>query len=147
MDGLSSEWFALIQSVGIVASLLLSALAFARDAKAREVENLLTLANFHRELWSGVSQRPELERIFREGADVVSKPTTVAEQEFLNLVMVHFQTGWRLANGGNILTLKELATDVRGFFSLPLPRAVWDKTKQFRNQKFVRFVEKSLSRA
>ena len=144
MDGLSSEWFALIQSVGIMGSLLMGAAAVVRDAKAREIENLLTLANYHRELWSGVSQRPELGRIFRDDADVISAPTTVAEQEFLNLVLVHFQTGWRLAKGGNIITLKELAADVRGFFSLPLPRAVWEKTKQFRNQKFVRFVEKAL---
>jgi hypothetical protein len=40
--------------------------------------------------------------------------------------------------------LKELADDVREFFSLPLPRAVWEKTKKNRNRRFVRFVERAL---
>jgi hypothetical protein len=69
----------------------------------------------------------------------------VAEEEFLNLVMAHFQTSWRIAKVGGIITLGELAADVRGFFSLPLPRAVWEKTKGFRNRRFVKFVKKALA--
>jgi hypothetical protein len=34
-----------------------------------------------------------------------------------------------------------LRQDVRSFFSLPLPKAVWEKTKIFQNQDFVKFVE------
>jgi hypothetical protein len=49
-----------------------------------------------------------------------------------------------IAKAGGITTLTELADDVRGFFSLPLPRAVWEKTKANRNRQFVRFVERAL---
>ena len=68
----------------------------------------------------------------------------LAEEEFLNLVMAHFLTSWRIAKVGGIITLKELAADVQEFFNLPLPRAVWEKTKAFRNQRFVKFVEHAL---
>jgi len=69
----------------------------------------------------------------------------VAEEEFINLATVHFLTGWRIAKNGGLTSLKELGADVRGFFSLPLPRAVRGKTRKSRNQKFVRFVERSLA--
>jgi hypothetical protein len=86
-----------------------------------------------------------LGRIFQEDAQALTSPVTVAEEEFLNLVMAHFQTSWRIAKVGGIITLGELAADVRGFFSLPLPRAVWEKTKGFRNRRFVKFVKKALA--
>jgi len=138
------NWFNLIQTLGIMGSLWLTAAAAIREAKAREIENLLTIAQNHRELWSGVCQRRELDRIFQTDVNVETVPATVVEGEFLNLVMVHFQTGWRIAKAGGITTLNELAADVRGFFSLPLPRAVWEKTKSFRNPQFVRFVDRAL---
>jgi hypothetical protein len=148
MGGISSwldgNWFNLIQTVGIMGSLWLAAAAAIREAKAREIENLLTIAQNHRELWSGVYQRRELDRIFQMDADVKTIPVTVAEKEFLNLVMVHYQMGWRIAKAGGITTLTELAADVRGFFALPLPRSVWEKTKANRNPRFVLFVEQTL---
>jgi hypothetical protein len=58
-------------------------------------------------------------------------------------VIVHFQTGWWLAKSGGITTLGELKADARSFFALPLPRAVWEKTKGIRNRRFVRFVERA----
>jgi hypothetical protein len=141
------NWFNLIQTVGIMASLLLTAAAMVREAKAKEVENLLAITDHHRELWTGAYQRPELERVFQTNADVVKTPIKVAEEEFLNLVLVQYQMTWCIAKAGGIVTLKELATDMREFFSLPLPLAVWEKTKGDRNPQFVRFVEKSLPKS
>jgi len=151
MSGVSSwvegNWFNAVQTAGVIGSLLLTAAAARREAKAREIENLLTISNHHRELWGGVHQRVELKRIFREDAQALTASVTMDEEEFLNLVMAHFQTSWRIAKVGGIITVKELAADVRGFFSLPLPRAVWEKTKGYRNRKFVRFVERALSKS
>ena len=70
---------------------------------------------------------------------------TVAEEEFLNLAFAHFQTSWRIAKAGGIITLGELAIDAHDFLDLPLPRAVWEKTKRFRNPRFVRFVEQAMN--
>jgi len=148
MGGFSSwidcNWFNLIQTFGIVGGLCLTASAATREAKAREVENLLTLADQHRQLWEGVAQRKELARLFQTDINVLTTPPTVAETEFLNSVIVHFQTGWWIAISGGITGLHEMRMDARGFFSLPLPRAVWESTKKFRNKRFICFIERAL---
>jgi hypothetical protein len=71
----------------------------------------------------------------------------VAEELFLNEAITHYMTGWRIAKSGGITTLNELRTDVKWFLSLPLPHAVWEKNKGFKNRKFVRFVRKALANA
>jgi hypothetical protein len=138
------NWFNVIQTVGIIGSLWLATGAANRDARAKEIENLLSLSEHHRELWQAIPQRKDLERVLQTDANVRLAPPTVAESEFLNLVIVHFQTGWWIARAGGMTTLKEMKVDVRGFFSLPLPRVVWEKTKALRNQRFVSFVQRAL---
>lgn len=138
-----SSWAELLQTFGGIGVVLVAAAALNRDAKASEESNLLALATEHRELWQA-SQKPELERVFKEDADLSAKPLTTAETEFLNVKIRHYLTGWRLARRGGLTTRPELRLDMRGFFSRPLPRAVWEKTKEFRNQDFVRFVEQAI---
>lgn len=162
MGGFSSwvegNWFNLIQTVGIMASLWLTAAAANREAKARneeavarhreakakEIENLLTNADHQRELWTSAYQKSELQRVFQANVDLAGTPVKVAEREFLNLVLVQYQITWCIAEAGGIVTLEELASDVHDFFSLPLPRAVWEKVKGCRNPRFVEFVERAL---
>jgi hypothetical protein len=154
MAGLSS-WvdghFNIIQTVGIIGSLWLGILAACqqgwaahREANAKEAENLLTLAGQHRDLWDKAIQNPELDRILRADTDVVAKPATPKETVFLNLVIAHWLKSWRMARGGGLVTMRELGIDAHAFFSLPLPHAVWEKTKSTRNPKFVRFVERAM---
>ncbi|MCI0538265.1 MAG: hypothetical protein L0Z50_23920, partial [Verrucomicrobiales bacterium] len=63
----------------------------------------------------------------------------------LNLVIVHFHTGWLFAQQGSFLNAENLASDVRSFFSLPIPKAIWIETKEGRDSNFVKFVESCLS--
>lgn len=142
----AENWSAAVGAVGIIGSLWMAILAAHREAKAREIENLLTISDHHRELWNAIQQKPGLSRILKSDVDISAAPVTTAEEEFVNLVMVHFLTTWRLARSGGIIAEGELMADVRGFFSLPLPQVVWEKTRQFRNPKFVRFVERALNR-
>jgi hypothetical protein len=106
----------------------------------------LALVERHRVLWSEAHQRQDLKRIFLKGADVLSEPATTAETEFLDLVIIHFETGWRLERTMGRGELKALSRDAGEFFSLPLPCAAWEKTKEFRNPKFVRFVERAIGK-
>lgn len=140
-----SNWFNLIQTAGIIGTVIFAGVGVHREAKAREVENLLTLAQHHRILWDGFAANPSLQRVLALQADTVKHPPTLAEADFLNRVFVHYQTGWRVAKAGGITTLAEMKEDVRGFFSLPLPHAVWEKTKKYRNRRFVRFVKRALT--
>ena len=141
------NWFNVIQTVGIIGSLWVATTAANRDARAKGIENLLSLSEHHRELWKEMPGQNDLVRIFQPDADTVLVPVTVAEAEFLNLVIVHYQTGWFIAKADGPTTLAEMRADVRSFFTLPLPRAVWEKSRHNRNKDFVRFVERALTSA
>ena len=144
---IDQNWFNLCQTVGIVGGLALSALAFRRDTRARILGDYLTLAAQHRELWSEAYRRPELARIFEAEVDLVANPMTLVEEEFLRLVIVHFNTGWIMARSGFAITLEVLALDARSFFDLPLPRLVWEVTRAERDPAFVHFLEASFGPA
>lgn len=141
----SENWLPLLQSVGIVGSLLLTATTIRHSRKSREVGALLTLASNHRALWGEVHGRKDLARVLLPEVDLIERPISAEEEEFLNVVIVHFHTGWLLAKEGIGATLPVLAVDVRSFFSLPIPRAVWAKTKHAREPSFVRFVDGCLN--
>lgn len=142
---LHGDWFSLIQTVGIIAGLLFTGASFREEAKNSEVKNILEMERQHRELWKDAHEREDLKRIFDEKADL-GVPLSTAEKVFLNVVIVHFQTGWQMAMAGTVLSRETLAIDIKGFFSLPLPRSVWEETKGTRNPRFVRFVERALER-
>jgi hypothetical protein len=44
-----------------------------------------------------------------------------------------------------VIKQEGLRRDVRMFFSLPVPKAVWTKTKLLQNQDFAAFIDSSLS--
>jgi hypothetical protein len=48
---------------------------------------------------------------------------------------------WKYSLNLNIVPLEGLARDIAQFFSLSIPKAVWEKTKQFQNDALVRFIE------
>jgi len=100
----------------------------------------------HRSLWGEAQQRKDLKRIFSRETVVVEQSISPAENLFIRRVILHFETGWRLERIMNQGDLEMLSQDACELFSLPLPRAVWEKTKDFRNRQFVRFVEKALPR-
>lgn len=142
---LHENWLNLAQTISLLGGGLLAVAVFLRESRGRKLGHFLTLAQHHRELWSEAHRRPELSRIFRSEVDLIADPITVVEEEFLYLVIVHFQTGWLLANDSAFLDKRNMATDAHGFFSLPLPRAVWNSTRAARDPKFVRFMEKAFA--
>lgn len=137
----NENWFLLLQSVGIVGGLLFTAFSIIRETRARRTSDLLALAEQHRELWRELREHPELSRVRDANSDPAASPVTTAESEFLNLAIVHFNTGWLLAREGALVTLDSLRRDVRSFFSLPIPRAVWETTKGQRERRFAQFVD------
>jgi len=138
------NWFPVIQTLGIVGSLVFTALSIRQATNARKASDLLTLTEQHRHLWNEVYSRPGLTRIYEEKIDLLANPVTVAETLFLNEVIVHFHTGWQLSCHGSLLTLQAMKADARTFFKLPLPHAVWRQTTGTRDPKFVHFIDACL---
>ena len=142
---LKENWFTLLQSLGIVSSLVFTALALRRDTKARVVSDILALTQHHRELWSEVHRRSDLARVLRKDVNLVAEPISDAEREFLKTVFVHLHTGWLLSRKGVLATEETLVADLRDFFSRPIPRHVWEEARDTRDRHFREFVEQSLS--
>ncbi len=133
---IESNWFNFVQTAGIVAGLVFTGIELRASLREKRVNGLLTLTANHRELWKEAFQREELSRVFSEAVDLVGRPVTVAETEFLNLVIVHFMTGFELAKGSSLVVLQDLTKDAADFFSLPIPKAIWTTTKHIRNRQF-----------
>ncbi|HAB19275.1 MAG TPA: hypothetical protein PLX89_07195 [Verrucomicrobiota bacterium] len=142
---LESNWFNVVQSVGIVASLVFTAITIRRDSKSHRMTALLALEEQHRELWSELHRRPELGRILSAEVDLVANPITTAEKEFLNTVFVHFCIGWRLAKEHKVLSVEDLRRDLWDFVLKPIPSQVWHETKNTRERAFVRFAAEALA--
>lgn len=141
LSWIEGNWFSLLQGAGIVFGLLFTAVSIRRETRTRKASDLLALGQQHRDLWNEVHRRPELGRVLDPNADLVGCPVTSAEENFLLVAIVHFNTGWHLASRGSFLQLSVLAEDAGWFFDLPIPRTVWQRTKRAREPGFVRFVE------
>ncbi len=111
---------------------------------SRRASDLLALSERHQELWAELYRRPELSRIRNKEVDLLAHPVTAMEVEFLRAVFVHFFTGYLLARNGSLLKMDVFEADVRDFFSLPIPKAVWRENRDGRDSQFVRFIESSL---
>jgi hypothetical protein len=140
------NWPNTITALGVIGSLWIGIFKANRENERSEREGLERMAERHGRLWAQMFAQPSLHRILHEDADISKEPLTIDEEGYINLVMAHFLHAWRLAKRGSLIRLDELAKDVRGFFPLPLPRYVWEKSKKDRNTEFVEFVERALAK-
>lgn len=143
-EWISQNWFDLFSSAGIIGGLWFTAVSLHSETKTRRVGNLLTLTANYREVWKEFFRSPELARVIDPSADVAKQPVTPAEEFFVNMVISHTSSVHE-ALKDELLTKQEgLRCDVRSFFSLPVPKTVWIKTKLLQNQDFAAFIESSL---
>jgi hypothetical protein len=138
---MTGNWFILLQSVGIIASLFFTACSLRSETVTRRVANLLTITESHRELWTEFYQRPELKRVLDERVDVHQGGITREEEIFVNFVIFHLNAVFYAWKSGLVFKLEGLRRDVRWFFALPIPQIIWEGTKLLQNDEFVAFVE------
>jgi len=143
-DWLQQSWFDLVQSFFILAGFTVTIITLRRDHKSRRVSNRLAITQAHREIWSLRYERPELSRIFESDIDLSRKPVTDDEALFLTFVILHFSSAFEAIEDDLVLQPDGLGKDIRWFFNLPIPKTVWDKSRNFQNERFVAFVEKHL---
>jgi hypothetical protein len=140
----AENWFNLFSAVGIIAGLWFTAFSLRSDVKTRQVANLLTITANHREIWKQLLDNQKLERVCDANADTSKQPITDAERVFVTLVILHVNSVYYAMNGQLVVKYEELRRDISEFFSLPIPAAVWRKTKPLQNHDFADFIESSL---
>lgn len=138
----TQHWFDLIQTFGILGSFWYTAVAVSRKTKVERVATALELASQHRGLWIEIGTRPELARIKDAAADLAKQPLERQEALFTNLLIQHLASSHQAIMAGIYKEPAGLAADIRTFFALPIPKAVWEQQRTMLEPKFVEFVEK-----
>lgn len=132
------NWFELLQTVAIVGSFV----TIHRDKRKQQVENLIQFTEQHRELWHLHDSDPNLWRVKKDSIDLAVSPVTAREENFVRDLINHLRSTYFASERGVYIQPSALPEDIRSFFSLPIPNAVWSKTKTFHDRDFVAFVEK-----
>jgi hypothetical protein len=143
-EWISQNWFNLFSVVGILGSFWFTAVSLRSETKTRRIANLLTITANHREVWKEFFGKPELARVIDPSTDVEKLPVTPAEEFFVNMIISHTSSVYEALKDDLVIEQENLLRDVKSFFSLPVPNAVWAKTKLLQNQDFAAFIDSSL---
>ena len=141
---IGQHWFDLLQTTGIVGGLIFTAYSIRKDEQARRISNSIALNAHHHEIWKELYSYPQLFRIMAKDLDLKSAPVSEREELFTKTVIVHLSTAYRAMKHGEFVKLEGLSRDVKTFFSLPIPRAVWRKIKEFHDRDFIDFIDRVL---
>lgn len=134
----------LLESIGIIGGLIFTGVGLHRDSRARRVGNLFTITQHHRELWQMASRNAALARMLDEERDALREPPNQEERIFVRSLILHLGTVYRAIKLDEMLRPKGMESDVRSFFSKPVPRDVWKDEKHFQDDDFVAFVERQI---
>ena len=143
-EWLSQNWVNLFSSVGIIGGLWFTAVSLRSETKTRRIANLLTVTSNYREIWKGYFNNPELARVLDPVADVQKSPVTPAEELFVGQIIFHIGNVFYAMKDDLLIAQEGSSRDIAQFFSLPVPKAVWSKSKLLQNQNFAAFIDSSL---
>ena len=131
----------ILQNIGIIAGLLFTAVSLRAETKTRQIANMLAVTQNHRDIWQEIFRRPELQRVLDVNADLEQRPITREEEIFVNLVILHLNSVFQAMKDKLIVKPEGLQKDVGSFFTLPIPKAVWNEMKVLHEDDFIKFVE------
>jgi hypothetical protein len=139
-------WFAnnsfnLLSTAGVIGSLWFTAISLRSETKTRRIANLLAITASHREVWKVFLNDKGLARVRDASADTTKQPVTDVERVFVIFVIFHMSSVFYAMSNQLVVKVEGLRRDIAQFFSLPIPRDVWEKVKVLQNDDFVAFVE------
>jgi hypothetical protein len=140
-EWISSNWFNFLSAVGIIGSLLFTAVSLRTETKARRIGNLLNLTDSHREVLSQLVGNPHLSRVLDASADLSKHPVTGDERLCVTIIIQHLNSTFEALKAGLVIKPEGLRKDVGAFLSLPIPDTVWQNLKALQNDDFVEFVD------
>ncbi len=135
----STHWLEILQSTSIVAGLLFTGYNIRADSRQRKIQSLFALTAAHRDIWSKLYEHPNLANILMPEAEALLASNS--EELFVQMLILHLAASYRARKFGMYFEEEGLRMDVKQFFSLPIPKAVWKKSKEFQDSDFMAFVE------
>src|SRR3954466_3343538 len=110
-------WFEFFQTIFIVAGFAVTCITLERDAKSRRVENRFSITHSHREIWSLLYSRPDLDRILKEMVDLEKSPVTDSEAVFVTMLLLHLWSTFQAIEDDLLISPEGLQQDIRWFLS------------------------------
>jgi hypothetical protein len=137
---IGEHWSELLQTAG----LFLAVFSLRDETRERRIQNLFTLTEAHRDLWSKLYDKPELARVLSDAVNIQKAPPTREEEMFVHFLILHLATWYKARSIGSDLDDDAVSTDIKEFFSHPIPQAIWKISKKFRNGDFIEFVDRNI---
>lgn len=133
-------------TLGVVGSLLFTAITIRSESKSRQAANLLAITNAHREIWTAMIDKPALHRVLEPTVDVKANPVTSEESLFVMFLINHLAASWHAMKSRMLPAREAVEADIRMFFALPIPKEVWRRTRELQDPRFRRFMDRILER-
>lgn len=141
---LSDHWFDVVQTIAILATLLVTLATIRHQADQTKVANSLLITQHHREIWIAFLQDPDLARVFTKPIDLNSNPVTDKERTFVNLIFLHMSATLKAMRAGASFPVEALDNDVRDILSFPIPQQVWNDVKAYHDQLLLKTIDHAL---
>lgn len=143
------EWAAqhgleFLQTASIVVGFYATVHTIREDTRVRKIGNLFALTTAHREIWSRLYEQPELARIDLHSVDLRANPVTHEEELFVHTLVLHLRAAFKARELGMQFNDDALIADIYHFFTCPIPRWVWERSKTFQDSDFVKFVDRCI---
>lgn len=143
---LRDNWFTLLQTTGIISGLVFTALSFRANTSARQVDNLIRMKEQHLEIWRQLYENANLKGVFDAERDLGAEPVNEEEEFFVLSLILHLFASYRGIETGVLKSPEGLEKDICEVFDYPVPRAAWEKAKEYQDADFVIFIEGVLGR-
>jgi len=141
LEWIDANWFALLQTAGIVSGFVFTGISIRREGRTRRVQNLLTITEHHRSIWQQVFEDANLLRVLKTRVNLRRRPVTLHERIFVNLIILHLTALLEAMRRKEIAKPAGLDYDLKDFFSKPIPWSVWQDTLHFRDEPTRTYVE------
>ena len=142
---LAVHWFDLLQTISLLVGLFATAHSIREGTRSLKVQNALALTSAHRDIWKMLHDHPQLQRVLRHDVNFRKHPPTVEEEIFVQMLILHLRTAIRARKADLEFGEENIQKDIRQFFSLPIPRAIWKSARKFQGKDFQDFVDEALS--
>ena len=135
----------IIEKGGIITGLFFTGFALRADLRSRHADILMRLTENHRSLWIYHDEHSGLKRIFQTKVDLTAAPVTAQESRFIQYFINHVVVTFRARKLGLYTSPEQLETDLREFFSYPIPHAAWEKLRRYQDRDFAEFIQGIIS--
>lgn len=140
-DWLKHDWFTLVQSAGIIGTLLITLYTLRRDAWSRKITNYLSLISYHRDIWRITIEKPQLNRIKSFDQSLTERALTDEERQFLTFVFLHITCSYEMQKHHAMPSIQMLSYDIAELTRAPLVKRFWEENKRYYNDDVVQFID------